>query len=275
MYGCLVLPPMSPDAHFSVLFMHNEGYSTMCGHGIIAVATAAVETGMVPATEDRTEVRIDSPAGLVIAEVRSSKGRPWRVAFRNVPSFVVELDAQVDVAGLGAVRYDLAFGGAFYAHVQAEDLGLRCDGAHAARLVDAGMAIKRAVMAARDIVHPVEADLGFLYGTILIDRSPSPGADSRNVCIFADGEVDRSPTGTGVSARMAIHHARGDVRIGEPYVIESIVGSRFTGRVVETTTFGGHPAVVPEVEGEARLTGRHEFFIDPDDALGRGFLVGR
>jgi trans-L-3-hydroxyproline dehydratase len=274
MYGCLVLPPVSADAHFSVLFMHNEGYSTMCGHGIIAVATAAVETGMVPATGDRTEVRIDSPAGVVTAEVRAHEGRPWRVAFRNVPSFVVELDAQVEVAGLGRVRYDLAFGGAFYAHVQAEDLGLRCDGAHAARLVDTGMAIKRAIMAARDIVHPVEADLGFLYGTILIDRPPSGGADSRNVCIFADGEVDRSPTGTGVSARMAIHHARGEVQIGEPYVIESIVGSRFTGRIVETTTFGGHPAVVPEVEGEARLTGRHEFFIDPDDALGRGFLVG-
>jgi trans-L-3-hydroxyproline dehydratase len=252
MYGCLVLPPVSSGAHFSVLFMHNEGYSTMCGHGIIAVATAAVETGMVPATGDRTEVRIDSPAGIVTAEVRAREGRPWRVAFRNVPSFVVELDA----------------------HVHAEDLGLRCDGAHAARLVDTGMAIKRAIMAARDIVHPVEADLGFLYGTILIDRPPSGGADSRNVCIFADGEVDRSPTGTGVSARMAIHHARGEVQIGEPYVIESIVGSRFTGRIVETTTFGGHPAVVPEVEGEARLTGRHEFFIDPDDALGRGFLVG-
>lgn len=275
MYGCLVLPPVTDGAHFSVLFMHNEGYSTMCGHGIIAVATAAVETRLVRAAGDETEVRIDSPAGLVVARVRSAAGRVTSVAFRNVPSFVLELDAEVDVPGLGRVRYDLAFGGAFYAHVQAEALGLRCDGAHHQRLVDAGMAIKRAVVAARDVPHPFEPDLSFLYGTILIDRPPGSGADSRNVCIFAEGEVDRSPTGTGVSARMAIHHARGEVGIGRPVVIESLVGSRFTGRVVEVTTFGGHPAVVPEVEGEARLTGRHEFFVDPDDALGRGFLIGR
>jgi trans-L-3-hydroxyproline dehydratase len=274
MYGCLVLPPVASGSHFSVLFMHNEGYSTMCGHGIIAVATAAVETGLVPVAGPDTEVRIDSPAGLVVARARSQGGRVRSVAFRNVPSFVLDLDATVEVPGLGRVRYDLAFGGAFYAHVQAEPLGLRCEGAYYQRLVDAGMAIKRAVMAARPVPHPFEPDLGFLYGTIFIDQPSSPGADSRNVCIFADGEVDRSPTGTGVSARMAIHFARGEVGVGEPCVIESIVGSRFTGRVVETTTFGGHAAVVPEVEGEARLTGRHEFFIDPEDALGKGFLTG-
>ena len=274
MYGCVVMPPVTAGAHFSVLFMHNEGYSTMCGHGIIGVATAAVETGFVTAAGDETEVRIDSPAGLVVARVRSERGRVRGVAFRNVPSFVIELDAEVDVPGLGRVRYDLAFGGAFYAHVQAEPLGLRCDGAHHQRLVETGMAIKRAVMAARPVPHPYESDLSFLYGTILIDQPPGPGANSRNVCVFADGEVDRSPTGTGVSARMAIHHARGEVGLGQPFVIESIVGSRFTGRVVETTTFGGHEAVVPEVEGEARLTGRHEFFVDPEDGLGRGFLLG-
>ena len=274
MYGCIVTPPVSEGADFGVLFLHNDGFSTMCGHGIIAVATVAAEAGVVPVTDGRASMRIDTPAGPVSATARMSGGRATGVAFRNVPSYVVALDQKIDVPGVGAVRYDLAFGGAYYAFVEAASIGLSCRADEHQRLIDAGMAIKRAVMAARPISHPIDRALAFLYGTILIAPGRAPGVHSRNVCVFADGQVDRSPTGTGVSARLAIHHRLGEIEIGESIVIESIVGSTFTGRVVETTSLGPYPAIVPEVEGEAYVTGRHEFIVDPADAIGAGFFLG-
>ncbi len=273
MYGCLVTPPVSPTADLGVLFLHNEGYSTMCGHGIIGLATVAVEIGLVAVTWPETTIHIDTPAGLVTAHAALSGRHVRCVRFENVPSFVVALDDEVAVEGLGRVRYDLAFGGAFYAFVRAADVGLTCAPVDFRGLIDAGMRIKRAVTAAREIPHPVEPDLSFLYGTIFIGPPEKPGSHSRNVCVFAEGEVDRSPTGTGVSARLAIHHARGEIEVGQRITIESLIGTSFGGRVVDTTTFGPHPAVIPEVEGSAHITGRHEFFLDPDDPLREGFLL--
>ncbi len=273
MYGCLVTPPVTPPADIGVLFLHNEGYSTMCGHGIIAIAKLVLETGLLPMRAPESTVKIDTPAGLVTAHARVSNGQVASVYFHNVPSFVLALDEVVDVPGLGQIRYDLAFGGAFYAYVQAEAVGLTCRPEEFRQLIEKGMAIKRAIMQSRPIPHPFEEDLSFLYGTIFIAPPLSHGADSRNVCIFAEGEVDRSPTGTGVSGRMAIHFARGEIGLNEPLVIESIIGSRFTGSVVKTTTFGPHPAVIPQVEGTAHITGRHEFLIDPDDPLRHGFIL--
>ena len=273
MYGCIVTPPVSPEADFGVLFTHNEGYSSMCGHGIIGIATVMVETGTIAAREPETVVRIDTPAGLVTARVQVAAGRVGEVRFDNVPSFVLALDQQVEVPGFGPVRYDLAFGGAFYAFVQAADLGLRCVAEDFAPLVAAGRAVKQAVMAARPVPHPFEADLSFLYGTIFIDSALEAGHHSRNVCIFADGEVDRSPTGTGVSARLAIHHARGEIGIDEAITIESILGTCFAGRVKAATTFGPHAAVIPEVSGTAHITGCHTFVIDPTDPLQKGFVL--
>jgi len=177
------------------------------------------------------------------------------------------------VPALGRVRYDLAFGGAYYVYVQASDVGLRCTPEHYRQLIETGMAIKRAVMASRSIEHPFAADLNFLYGAIFIGQPESPGADSRNVCIFAEGEVDRSPTGTGVSGRAAIHHARGELAVGGRMTIESIIGTTFTTRVHETTRFGPYAAVIPEVEGRAFITGKHEFFLDPDDPQVSGFIL--
>jgi trans-L-3-hydroxyproline dehydratase len=171
------------------------------------------------------------------------------------------------------VRYDIAFGGAFYAYVQAEDVGLTCTPADFRPLIEKGMAIKRAVVASRPIPHPFEEDLSLLYGTIFIGPPLGEGAHSRNVCIFAEGQVDRCPTGTGVSGRLAIHHARGEVGVGQSIVVESIIGTRFAGRIVETTTFGPYPAIIPEVEGTAHITGRHEFLIDPEDPLREGFIL--
>ncbi len=273
MYGCILTEPVTRTADFGVLFLHNEGYSTMCGHGIIAVTRVVLETGLFPMQEPETEIKIDTPAGLVNAFARIEGGRVRSVYFRNVPAFVVSLDETVEVPGLGRITYDLAFGGAFYAYVQAGQVGLKLTPENFRPLIETGMAIKRAVMDNRSLQHPFEADLNFLYGTIFIGPPEQPDAHSRNVCIFAEGEVDRSPTGTGVSGRLAIHFARGEIGLNQPIVIESIIGSRFTGRVIQTTRFGPYQAVIPEVEGTAFITGKNEFLIDPKDPLKEGFIL--
>jgi proline racemase len=273
MYGCILTPPVTPGADFGILFMHNEGYSTMCGHGIIAITKVVLETGLIAMKAPETTVRIDSPAGLVTAHARVSGGEVKSVYFHNVPSFVLAKDETVAVPGLGRVRYDIAFGGAFYAYVNAEDVELSCSPQDFRPLIEKGMAIKRAIMQNRTLPHPVEEDLSFLYGTIFIDMTPRDGVHSRNVCVFAEGEVDRSPTGTGVSGRLALHYARGEISIGDVIVIESIIGSRFSGRVIKATTFGEYPAVIPEVEGTAHICGRQEFLIDPSDPLKHGFIL--
>lgn len=273
MYGCIITPAVSPGADFGVLFLHNEGYSSMCGHGIIAVTAVAVETGLVQMNKPETVVRIDTPAGLITSRAKINNGKVKSVAFHNVPSFVLALDEIIDVPGLGEIQYDLAFGGAFYAFVQAKQVGLKCLPEEMPALIEKGKAIKRAIMKTRSVLHPFEKDLSFLYGTIFIAPPIGKGADSRNVCIFAEGEVDRSPTGTGVSARMAIHYARKELAIGQPMVIESMIATRFTGRVIEAIQYGSYPAVIPEVEGTAHIIGRNEFVIDPDDPLKYGFIL--
>lgn len=273
MYGCILTAPVSPDSDVSVLFIHNEGYSTMCGHGIIGLATVMVETGMIELQQPETTIKIDTPAGQVTAHARIENNHAQSVYFENVPSFTLALDEKIDVAGIGRVSYDLAFGGAFYAYVDCTQIGLTCTPENFRALIEAGMMIKRAVMASRAITHPFEEDLSFLYGTILSGPAQSSGADLRNVCVFAEGEVDRSPTGTGVSGRVAIEFARGRLKPDQPFVVESIIGTRFTGSAVETTTFGPHSAVIPRVEGSAFVTGRHEFLIDPRDPLGEGFFL--
>ncbi|MCL7452573.1 MAG: proline racemase family protein [Anaerolineae bacterium] len=273
MYGCIVTPPVSPGADIGILFMHNEGYSTMCGHGIIGIAKVALETGLLPMAGPETAIRIDTPAGLVTARAQVEAGEVKRVRFENVPSFVLALDETVEVPGLGTIHYDLAFGGAFYAYVQADEVGLRCTPEYFRPIIDKGLAIKRAIMASRPIPHPFEEDLSFLYGTIFIGPPQAAGSHSRNVCVFAEGEVDRCPTGTGVSGRLAIHHARGEVSVGQSIVVESILGTTFAGRIVALTTFGPYAAVLPEVEGSAHITGRHEFLIDPEDPLRDGFIL--
>lgn len=241
MYGALVVPPVSENADVGVLFMHNEGFSTMCGHGIIGLATVLVELELVEVVSPVTRIGIDTPAGFVDArvevdefgveapdEARAGVGhagprraRAGRVTFTNVDSFAARLDAEVDVPGRGTVRYDLAYGGAFYAYVDAADFGFRLVPGEAGRLAAVGRAIKDAVQASAPPRHPDHDDLGFMYGTIFVGPADDPRAHSRNVCVFADGEIDRSPTGTGVSGRLAVHHARDEIGLGEEIVIES------------------------------------------------------
>jgi proline racemase len=273
MYGCILTPPVTPDGDVGVLFMHNEGFSTMCGHGIIGLVTAGLEADLLNVRGEAPVVRIDTPAGRVTATAHMNGRRVASVSFLNVPSFLLQPDVRVDVPGLGAVRCDIAFGGAFYAYVGAPSVGVELLPERCGELIDIGMRIKRAVMKACEIVHPdAENDLNFLYGTILVQGSDDPLL-SRNVCIFAEGEVDRSPTGTGVSGRAAIHHARGEIAVGQSITVESLIGTRFDVRVAETTTVGDVDAVVPEVTGSAFITGRHEFLLNPDDPLLDGVLL--
>lgn len=276
MYGCVLTSPVTPEADLGVLFMHNEGYSTMCGHGVIALVTTLLKTGVLPVKGQHTPVNLDTPAGLVRATAHlDSLGQVERVSFLNVPSFLYAQDVEIEVPVIGKLTVDVAFGGAFYAILSAAQVGLQVEPQQGEELVAAGEAVKRAVNAKLSIEHPFEKDLGFLYGTILTGPPEHPDHHSRNVCIFANAEVDRSPTGTGVSARLALHHAKGEIADKQLIVVESILGaaSAFSGRVVERTQVGEYEAIVPEVSGKAFITGRHEFLIDPQDELGRGFFL--
>lgn len=273
MYGCLITEPVTPDGTLGVLFLHNEGFSTMCGHGVIGLAVVALDTGLIEVTSEPAVIKMDTPAGRVTAYAHHENGRVSRVAFHNVPSYVFALDRVVDVPGVGRVRYDVAFGGAYYAFVRAEEVGVGLRAEDAQSLIDVGMRIKRAVMASLPLSHPTDSDLAFLYGTIFVGAAHDPTHHSRNVCIFADGEVDRSPTGTGVSARAALHFARGEIGLNEPFVVESILGTTFTGSVHAATTFGPYPAVIPQVEGMAYICGRNQILINPHDPLQYGFLI--
>ncbi len=276
MYGCILTPPVSDEADLGVLFLHNEGYSTMCGHGVIALVTALLETGALSAKGLQTPVNLDTPAGLVRATAHLDEdGNVERVSFLNVPSFLFARDVDLDVPGFGHVHTDVAFGGAFYAVLPAARLGLEVRPEQTAALVEAGEAVKQAVNQVLTLRHPDDPDLGFLYGTILTGPPEDPAHHSRNICVFANAEVDRSPTGTGVSARLAIHHARGEIGDGDFIAIESILGAQsvFRGRVAGTTHVGDIPAVIPEVSGTGFITGRSEYRLGPRDPLGKGFLL--
>lgn len=274
MYGLMLLPPERPDSAFGVLFMHNAGYSTMCGHATIAIARLAVEQGWVPATPPETHFNIDAPCGQIRCFVRSNGQQVLSVAFENVPSFVVAPDQSVELDSGEPVSYDLAYGGAFYAYVDAAQFGVEIMPENTRFFIDKGMEIKRAVASQSSlIVHPAEPELGFLYGTIFIEPSPTEGTHSRNICIFADGEVDRSPTGSGISGRAAINHMRGEMDINQPITIESVIGSTMTVEVVRQVRFGSREAVIPRVSGKAWVTGQHRFVIDPDDPFKDGFLL--
>lgn len=273
MYGCYVTEPVTPGADLGVIFMHNEGYSDMCGHGIIALATVVVAQGLVPRTPGETRVGIDSPAGFIEAFVAWDGRRVGRVRFLNVPSFLYLWDAVVSTPGFGEVSVDIAFGGAFYAYLDGAAVGLAVVPENVRELVELGDQVKRAVMAAVPIQHPEVPELNRLYGTIIAGPPRDAANHQANVCVFAEREVDRSPTGTGTSGRVAQLVARGLLGMGEELRNESIIGSVFAGKAVSRRRVGGFDAVVPEVSGTAAILGFNQWVVEPGDALGEGFLV--
>ena len=272
MYGAILTPRVSAEADFGVLFLTNEGYSTMCGHGIIALTTALLETGMLPRREPETTVVYDSPAGLIRARASVAGDRVTTVAFANVPAFRYAEDVEVETSA-GTVRADVAFGGAFYALVDADALGVPVCRENTPELTRLGMEVKRAVEAKLDVRHPEEPQLAGIYGTIISAPPALPGSHGRNITIYAEGAVDRSPCGTGTSAKLAHLYAARRVRLGEPYVHESVIDTRFTGRILAETAVGPFPAVVTEIGGRGFITGLHQFVVDPDDPTAGGFLV--
>ena len=272
MYGAILTEPLNEGSDFGTFFLHNEGYSTMCGHAIIALTKYVLEMGIIHKDEENPVVKIDAPPGLIIAKAFRKNSKVEKVSFLNVPSFLLLRDKIIDVEGLGEVRFDVAYGGAFYAFCEAEPLGLKLDESHYNKLIEAGRKIKQAVMDHFPIEHPFEEDLSFLYGTIFTGRPYDPTHHSRNVCIFANGEVDRSATGSGVSARAALHFAKGELILGEKITIESILGTTMEVEVKESLKYGLHDAVIPEVSGTAYFTGRNEFWFDPEDPLQNGFI---
>ncbi|GAA4712907.1 proline racemase family protein [Phytohabitans rumicis] len=272
MSGAILQPPTRPDADFGVLFIEVSGCLPMCGHGTIGVATVLVETGMVAVEEPVTTIRLDTPAGLVTAEVEVADGRARSVTIRNVPSFLLAADQCVEVAGIGPVRYDMAFGGNFYAIVDAAMLGLPVR-PHAVReLIRRGLAVMDTINERARPVHPANAAIDDCRHVQVVEAGRD-GADARNAVVIHPGWVDRSPCGTGTSARMAQLHARGLLALDTPFVNESVLGTRFTGRLVDTTSVAGLPAVVPTVTGRAWITGTAQYLLDPEDPFPEGFLL--
>ena len=286
MYGALLTTPEHAGSHAGVLFMHNEGYSTMCGHGVIAVTTIAIERNLIllPRDADGTvRLTLDSPAGPIHATARVAGDRVTSVSFRNVPSFVLHAAVPVVVNGR-QVRADVAYGGAFYAIVDSEAVGIPVVPERLPELRKAGMEIKHAIERTLTIEHPLEPQLHGIYGTIFTGPPSDETADLRNVTIFADAEVDRSPCGTGTAAVMAVLAAMGMLTEGEQvFTHESIIGTRFRGRVVGRTTLSTSnsqlptaneiEAIIPEIEGEAYITGENTFLIDDRDPLRYGFRL--
>ncbi|HUA70414.1 MAG TPA: proline racemase family protein [Solirubrobacteraceae bacterium] len=272
MSGAFLQPPTRPDADWGVLFVEVSGLLPMCGHGTIGVATVLVECGMVAVSEPETVIRLDTPAGLVEATVTVSEGRAERVRLRNVPAFVAALDATVEVGSLGTVTYDMAYGGNFYALIPAAAVGLDPVPANAQALIDRGLEIISAINASALPVHPVDPAISGCKHVVF--HAPGRnGADARNATAIHPGWLDRSPCGTGTSARMAALHARGELALGEQFVNESIIGSRFTGRLLEEVSLGSAPAVVPEVSGRAWITGMSQYLLDPTDPFPAGFSL--
>ena len=266
MYGCFVTEPEDEDGDLGVVFFHNAGYSTACGHGTIALVTWALESGVLPTVEPETRVVVDVPSGRLETVARVEGGAVRSVRFRNVPAFV-----EADGLLAEGLRADVAFGGAFYASIASP---LPVQGRNLPELIELGRAVKASLEGQRLFVHPEEPELRDVYGVIFWERVDSgPPLRQRNVTVFADGEVDRSPCGSGTSARLALLEQAGELSRGEELVHEGIVGSEFRARVVGDADVAGRPAVVTEVEGSAYRTGAHSFSLDPADPLGEGFLL--
>jgi proline racemase len=273
MSGAILQPPTRPDADYGVVFIEVSGCLPMCGHGTIGVATVLVETGMVPVQTPVTTVRLDVPAGLVSVDVAvRDDGAATAATIRNVPSFPVALDQTVTVPGLGEVGYDMAFGGNFYAIVSLSKLGLPFERSASAQLLQAGLSIMDVINAADRPVHPADSSISGCHH-VYLEAPDSDARHSRHAMAIHPGWFDRSPCGTGTSARMAQLWARGELPLHQDFINESYIGRHFLGRLVEETTVAGRPAVVPTITGRAWITGTSQFMLDPEDPFPAGFLL--
>ncbi len=272
--GAALTAPVNDGSDIGVLFFDSLDFQGMCGHGTIGVVTTLIETGQITPVHPYTDIRLDTLTGPVDARASvDHDGSVKEVTFRNVPSFVYMKDAQVDFDG-GKVLTDIVFGGNFFAILPVERLGMELVPSNVAQLVERGIAFRDAARDQLEISHPTEPDINPLHGVEMYVDNPSPGIDARNIMTFAQSSFDRSPCGTGTSARLALLHAQGRLGVGEEFIHESILGTVFRSRIIEESRVDGYPAVIPEVTGSAYLTGSHQFYVDSRDPLKEGFLLG-
>lgn len=272
MFGAILTPPVHPEADLGVVFMDTGGYLAMCGHGSIGAVAAALAMGVVPRREPETMVLLDTVAGLVRARVAIEDGRVGEIAVENVPSFLFQSDAEIAL-GSGTVRVDIAFGGNFFALVPAHRLGLTVVPSQLGELVQRGMEIRAAINEQLEVLHPVQPHIHTVDLVEIYEDEPEEGIGCRNIVVFGDAQVDRSPCGTGTSAKMAALYAQGRLPLGKPFVNQSIIGTCFTGHLLREVSVGGFTGVVPEIAGRAYVTGLQQFVIDPRDPLRAGFQL--
>jgi len=272
--GSIVTSPSTPGADFGIIFIEVSGFLPMCGHGTIATASVLIETGVVEAREPFTDITFDTPAGLVKARVAVEDGVAQDVTIQNVPSFVIRRDLVLDIPKLGQIPVDIAFGGNFYAVVESEPLGLELIPECYRQVIDYGNLIREAIFQQVEIQHPENPAINRCSHVRFIGKPHSPKAMGRNTVLYSAEGIDRSPCGTGTSAEMAVRHAKGLQKIGEEFISESIIDSIFYGKIVEETTVGPYPAVVPTIRGSAYITGLQQFVLDPRDPWPNGFYLG-
>ncbi|MCG0275277.1 MAG: proline racemase [Thermosediminibacteraceae bacterium] len=275
MFGSIITAPANQEADFGIIFMDGGGYLNMCGHGSIGAVTVAIETGMVKPESPVTHVKLDTPAGLVEARAEVTNNVVKSVTIRNVPAFLYEADVRIDVPELGKITADIAFGGSFFAIVDAKQLGIKVDTSNIDRLIKVGMAIRKAANEQIKVQHPEKEHIKTIDLVEIYGETENPNAHLKNVVIFGDGQADRSPCGTGTSAKMATLYAKGKLALGQEFLYESIIGTIFKGRLVSETQVGPYKAVVPEITGSAYITGFNTFVIDPEDPVKYGFLLGK
>lgn len=274
MYGCILVPAVTEDGDFGVLFTHNEGLSSMCGHGIIGVTKVVLDTGMMTAKEGENVVKIDTPAGRVTAYADIINGEVEKVRFQNVPCFVYKENILVNIDGIGKIPIDVAYCGAFYAYLDAKKIGIPLIKENTVRLVNAGMEIKNKIDSMMRFDHPTSG-INWLYGTILFEK-PVRKKDkliTKNICIFAEGQIDRSPTGTGTGGRLALHYHKGEMEKDDTLINYSIIDTPFEGRIIKDTKEGNFQAIITEVSGTAQIVGFNQLVLDPKDPLPEGFRI--
>ena len=273
MFGSVMTQPCCPDADFGIIFMDGGGYLNMCGHGTIGAMTAAIETGVVPAVEPVTHVVMEAPAGIIRGDVTVVDGKAKEVSFLNVPAFLYKEGVEVDLPGVGTVKFDISFGGSFFAIIHASQLGLKIEPQNAGKLTELAMKLRDIINEKIEIQHPTLAHIKTVDLVEIYDEPTHPEATYKNVVIFGQGQVDRSPCGTGTSAKLATLHAKGELKVGEKFVYESILGTLFKGEIVEETKVADFNAVVPKITGSAYITGFNHFVIDEEDPLKHGCIL--
>lgn len=274
MYGCYLVEPERPEADFGIVFMHNEGYSTMCGHGTIAITKLAYILQWKQNNKEVFTLELDVPCGSIKSFIDQDADQEFAVRFQGVPSFVLRDNLTIEVRKYGDILFDIAYGGAFYAYVDADRLGLSLASKNIGGIIEAGKEIKAAIIGAGiPVLHPIEKDLSFLYGVIFRSKITETSANYRNVCVFADGEVDRSPTGSGLCGFLALLRHKKMLGVGDHLIVESVISSRFEGQILNDRNFFGYQAVDPLVGGNAYVVGDQFFYLDPEDPIREGFFL--